>query len=115
MQCKVVLALQEKAEKTCNNIRIERRKESRFYLVKGGRDSKFSLYTSDMGLLSSNENSMKESPLLCVTPSAYKMSLSEGSYSLLDISIACKQQHTNITKIINLYEILDFFFFFFGE
>jgi hypothetical protein len=46
-----------------------------------------------MGLLSSNENSMKARPLLCVTPSAYNISLSEGSYSLLDISIACTGSH----------------------
>ena len=30
MQCKVVLALQEKAEKTCNNIRIEGEKNRGF-------------------------------------------------------------------------------------
>lgn len=58
------------------------------YLAIGGGQSKFSLYISDMGLLSSNEKSMKETPLLGVTPSAYKISISEGSYSLLDISIA---------------------------
>ena len=51
----------------------------------------FSLYISDIGLLSSNEKSINARLLFCVTPSAYKMSFSEGSYSLLDISMTCKK------------------------
>jgi len=70
------------------------------YLVKGGGQLRFSLYISDIGLLSSNENSMNARPLLCVTPSAYNTSLSEGSYSLLEISIACAGSHI-ITPLDN--------------
>jgi hypothetical protein len=67
------------------------RKKKDFYLVKGGGWSMFSLYISDIGLLSSNEKSINARLLFCVTPSAYKMSFSVGSYSLLDISMACKK------------------------
>lgn len=74
------------------------------HLVVGGGPSKFSLYISDMGLLSSKENSMLESPLLGVTPSACKMSFSEGSYSLLDISMACIGRITSaLTKYLFLF------------
>jgi len=37
---------------------------------------------------------MKAKPFPWVTPSAYNMSLSEGSYSLLDISTAWKKAST---------------------
>ena len=77
--------------------------EEKIYLVWGAGLFKFSLYISDIGLLSSNENSMKARPLLCVTPSAYNISLSEGSYSLLDISIACAGSHMFRTRNKNYY------------
>lgn len=64
------------------------------YFIKGGGQSNFSLYSSDIGLRSSRENSTKARPLHWVTPSAYRMSFSLGSYSLLDISIACKQLYS---------------------
>lgn len=62
------------------------------YLVKGGGGgSRLSVYVSDIGLRSSNENSMKARPFPWLTPSAYTISRSEGSYSLLDISTAYKE------------------------